>query len=110
MKKMLHLQALTHKTVRDVTESTRAAMSRYCGGIDDMHQLGSNALVVRAEIFPAKLPGLYEALQSIDLELLADSLPDASSLQGATEYSITLQVRSISGDTDGRVEIPMVPG
>jgi hypothetical protein len=71
---------------------------------------GDKALVVRAEIYPEKLPALYEALASVKLKLGEDSLPDQDSLRGGVEHPITLQITSFSSDTDRKVNIPKVPG
>jgi hypothetical protein len=107
---IIQLLASTQEPLRNVTENARRAMSKLCGGIDDMNQFGEKALVVRAEIYPEKLPALYEALGSAKLKLSDDSLPDKDSLRAGVEHPITLQITSFSNDTDGKISIPKVPG
>jgi hypothetical protein len=108
--KMIQLKASTQEPLRNITENARVAMSKLCGGIDDMHQLGNKALVIRAEIYPEKLSDLYKTLASAELKLRNDSLPDHNALRAGIEHPITLQITSFSSDTDGQVNIPKVPG
>jgi hypothetical protein len=107
---IIQLKASTQEPLRNITENARVAMSKLCGGIDDMHQLGTKALVIRAEIYPEKLSDLYNALGSAELKLRGDSLPDHDALRTGIEHPITFQITSFSSDTDGQVYIPRVPG
>lgn len=112
MKRMqtIQLQASVQEPIGNITNSARSAVSRVCLGIDDMRLLGSKALVIRAEIYPEKLPALYAALTSIGVKLSQQSLPDIDALKAESEYPITLQITSFSDETDGRANIPKVPG
>jgi len=112
MKPLIQLQAISDKPLRDMTEAIRVSVSRACGGIDDMHQLGDKALVVRAEIVPAKFPALISSLEDIGLHGFSDNLPadNLHDYEPDAEHPFTLQVLTTAGSGDGRVEIPKVPG
>ena len=90
-------------------DDIRKVVSRVCGGIDDMHLLGYKALVIRAEIYPEKLPSLYAALTSVGVKVGSNG-PDEQNLKAGNQHPITLQISSLSNDTDDRVSIPKVPG
>ena len=75
-----------------------------------MHLLGRKALVVCAEIYPHRLEPLLEALLDLSVEVRPATLPEAGALEPAFEYRLTLQVVSQAGDTEGRVEVPRIPG
>jgi len=91
-------------------ENARVTVSRLCGGIDDMHKLGNKALVIRAEIYPERLPKLHEALSAVHIDINPDTLPDQNQLTANIEYSLTIQIISYSDDTDAPINIPQVPG
>ena len=91
-------------------DNVRTIVSGLCGGIDDMNLLGNKALVIRAEIYPEKLPTLYTALTSMGMTVNHQSLPDHGTLKAELEYPITLQITSFSDQTDGRIKLPRVPG
>jgi hypothetical protein len=107
---IIQLMASTPEPLRNVTDNARRAMSKLCGGIDDMNLFGDKALVIRAEVYPEILPALYEALALVKLKLGEDGLPDQDSLRAGVEHPITLQITSFSSDTDRKVNIPKVPG
>ena len=88
----------------------RRAVSRVCGGVDDMQLLGQKALVLRAEIYPEKLSALYDSLSSSGVKVSAQNLPGEMGLEAETEYPITLQITGLSDDTDDPIAIPKVPG
>ena len=108
--KLLYVQATTQQSLRVGMNDIRKVVSRVCGGIDDMQMLGYKALVIRAEIFPEKLPSLYAALTSVDVKVGSKNRPDEQSLKAGNQHPITLQVSSYSDDTDDRVNIPKIPG
>ncbi len=108
--KLIHLQSSVHKPLRNIIDNARVTVSRVCGGIDDMNMLGNKALVIRAEIYPSKLPALYAALQSIQIYVIQHSLPDKSALKEEFEYPMTRQITSLADDTNNRVTLPKIPG
>jgi hypothetical protein len=108
--KLLHVQASTQQSLRVGMDDIRKVASRVCGGIDDMHLLGYKALVIRAEIYPEKLPLLYAALTTVSVKVSSKKRPDEQSLKAGNQHPITLQISSFSNDTDDRVNIPKVPG
>jgi len=92
--KLIKLTAAVQEPIGSVINPARIAMSDVCNGIDDMHLLGNKALVVRAEIYPYKLPMLYTALESIEVTLNKNSLPDKGALIEGGEYLISLHITS----------------
>ncbi len=88
----------------------RKVISRVCGGIDDMQLPGYKALVIRAAIYPEKLPSLYAALRSVGVKVSSKNRPDEQSLKTGNQHPITLQISSLADDTDDRVNIPKAPG
>ncbi|NYZ63490.1 hypothetical protein H0E82_12085 [Luteimonas sp. SJ-16] len=108
--KRIQLVGSSREPVRRLMEDVRLAVSRACSGVDDMHLLGSKALVVRAEISPKQLPVLVSALEALRVDIDRTSVPSPAALDRAALYPLTVQVTSFSDDTDGRVTIPHVPG
>jgi hypothetical protein len=108
--KLLHVQASTQQSLRAGMGDIRKVVSRVCGGIDDMQLLGYKALVIRAVIYPEKLPSLYTALTSVGVKVSSKNRPDEQSLKAGNQHPITLQISSFSNDTDDRVNIPKIPG
>lgn len=108
--KIIQVTATSREPIRKITEDVRLAVSRACSGVDDMHLLGAKALVVRAEILPEKLSVLASALEKLGLTVDRDSVPNSVTTDRDALYPITVQVTSHSGDTNGRVIIPDVPG
>ncbi len=107
---IIRVKSSVHEPLRNIIDNVRLAVSKVCGGVDDMNRLGNKALVVRAEIYPRKLPMLYAALESIQVNVSQHSLPDLGGFAEDTEYPMTLQVTSLADDTDDRVNLPRVPG
>jgi hypothetical protein len=107
---IIRVQSSVHEPLRNIIDDVRVAVSRVCNGIDDMNRFGNNRLVVRAEIYPSKLPTLYAALQSIKIHVSQHALPDVSALKEDVEYPIAVQVTSLADDTGDRVNLPNVPG
>ncbi|MEH6358607.1 MAG: hypothetical protein V7745_06430 [Pseudomonadales bacterium] len=108
--KLIQVRASVQEPLRIVMDKVRATVSKVCGGIDDMQLLGNKALVIRAEIYPEKLPALYTALTSIGITINKQNLLDQDALKEKLEHPITLQITSFSDETDSRVNIPKVPG
>ncbi len=108
--KVIQIQGSVQASIGSIMNDVRSTISRICLGIDDMHLLGNKALVIRAEIFPAKLQSLYVALGEIDVKFNQNSLPDVNSYQEAKEYPLSIQITSFSDATDRRVNSPKVPG
>lgn len=106
----INIMASTKLTIRSITEDTRALVSKLFGGVDDMHQLGNKALVVRAEIYPDKISLLYSSLEKIQLKITNKDKLKIDKLNAQTEYPLSLQITSFSQDTDGKIGIPRVPG
>jgi len=104
------IQAVVDTPLREVLDEIRVAVSRACGGIDDMHLLGDKALVIRTEIVPRKLPALRQALAGLGVRVTGRDIPAVDDLQADARYPVTLQITCLAGDTDGRVAIPNVPG
>ncbi|EPJ52914.1 MAG: hypothetical protein OFPI_12260 [Osedax symbiont Rs2] len=75
-----------------------------------MQLLGNKALVIRAEVFPEKLPLLYTALAENGIKFSQQGQPDIGTLQEQTEYPLSIQITSFSDETDRRVSAPKVPG
>ncbi len=100
------MQSSVDEPLRNVIDNVRVAVSRVCNGIDDMNRLGNNRLVVRAEIYPGRLPTLYAALESINIHLSQHTLPDVSALKEVAECPIAIQVTSLANDTSDRVNLP----
>jgi hypothetical protein len=109
-KKIIQIQGSVLEPVGVISSDARKTVSRICLGIDDMQLLGNKAIVLRAEIFPEKLPTLYDALASIGIKLDQQSLPKIEALQEGIEYPLSIQITSFSHDTDVAVNIPNVPG
>ncbi|UJS24665.1 hypothetical protein [Thiothrix winogradskyi] len=109
-RRLIQLQAMTEKPLRAVMYDARTVVSRICGGLDDMQQLGNKALVIRAEIFADRLMTLVSALSDLGLKVDTASLPDVNTLETTAEYPITVQISSFASDTDARVTIPQIPG
>jgi len=109
-RKVIQIQGSVLSSIGEITETARMTVSKICLGIDDMQLLGNKALVLRTEINLEKLPFLYGALVSIGVKLHKQSLPDIKGLQEDIEYLLSIQITSFSVDTDGRTNIPKVPG
>ena len=107
---IIRVQSTVNEPLRNIIDNVRMAVSRVCNGIDDMNRLGNNRLVVRAEIYPGRLPMLYAALESINIQPSQHTLQEVSALNEDSEYPITLQFTSLADDTDDRVGLPNVPG
>ena len=108
--KLLYIQATTQQSLRVAINDIRKVVSRVCGGIDDMQLLGYKALVIRAEIYPEKLPSLHTALASVGVKVGSKNKLDEKSLKVDSQHPITIQISRFSDDTDDRVNIPNVPG
>jgi hypothetical protein len=109
-RKIIQIQASVIEPIAVIANDARRTVSEICLGIDDMQLLGNKALVLRAEIYPEKLQALFAALVSIGIRLNKQSLPEIGTLQEEIEHPITIQITSLSGDTDRSVKIPNVPG
>jgi hypothetical protein len=109
-RKIIQIEGSVLEPIEKITSNARTTVSKICLGIDDMQLLGNKALVLRAEIYPGKLPSLYTALVSIGIKINKQSLPDIESLQEQIEYPLSIQIVSFSDDTDRRANIPQVPG
>jgi len=109
-RKVIQIQGSVLSQIGEITETARMTVSEICLGIDDMQLLGNKALVLRTEINPEKLPSLYGALVSTGVKLHKPSLPDIKGLREDIEYPLSIQITSFSDDTDGRTNIPKVPG
>ena len=109
-RKTIQLQGSTLESIIKITNDVRMSVSKVCLGVDDMHTLGNQALVLRAEIYPEKLHTLYAALLSIGIKINEQSLPDVDVLQEGIEYPLSIQITSLSTDTDRPVSVPKVPG
>ncbi|MDD5394415.1 MAG: hypothetical protein PHE17_15475 [Thiothrix sp.] len=109
-KRLIQLQAVTEQSLQVVMHDARSVVSRICGGLDDMQQLGNKMLVIRAEIFPDRIAALAAALSDLGLSVDTKGLPEPQTLESTSEYPITVQISSFASDTDGRVTIPQVPG
>jgi len=109
-REIIQLQGTALEPIGDITYTVRTTVSKICLGIDDMQLLGNKALVIRAEIYPEKLLNLYSALDSIDVSLYKQSLPNIEMLKKEIEYPLSLQITSFSDDTDRKINIPNVPG
>ena len=108
--KMIQIQGSVIQPIGKITNDARTIVSKICLGVDDIQLLGNKALVLRAEIYPKKLPMLYAALDSIGIKFNEESLPDIETLKEDIEYPLSIQVISFSGDTDRRVNVPKIPG
>jgi hypothetical protein len=108
--KIIQIQGSVQASIREIMNDIRSSVSKICLGIDDMHLLGNKALVIRAEIYPEKLPLLYVALGANGVKFSPKSLPDISTFQEIKEYPLSLQITSFSDTTDHRVSVPKVPG
>lgn len=109
-KKAIQLQASIQKPISSIIHDARSAMNDRCMGIDDMCLLGNKALVMRAEIYPEKLPEFYSDLASLDIKLAQHSLPNKNILKNEVEYIVFLQITSYANDTDGKINILKIPG
>ena len=109
-RKMIQLQGSVLESLGKITNDVRSAVSKICLGVDDMQLLGNKALVVRSEIYPGKLELLYSALHSLGITLNKQSLPDIEALNQEVEYPLSIQITSLSDDTDRRASVPEVPG
>jgi hypothetical protein len=98
------------KSIGVIANEARKTVSEICLGIDDIRLLGNKAVVFRAEISPENLPRLYTDLAFIGIKLSTDSLPEIKMLEKGIEYPLSIQIVSLSDDTDRRVNIPNVPG
>ncbi|MEH6347461.1 MAG: hypothetical protein V7785_20360 [Bermanella sp.] len=67
--KIIQIQGTVLEPIVNVSDKIRLAVSEACYGVDDMHMLGSKALVLRAEVFQQKLPSLYESLTEVGVKL-----------------------------------------
>lgn len=97
------------KSIGVIANEARKTVSEICLGLDDVRLLGNKAAVLRAEISPENLPSLYTDLAFIGIQLSTDSLPDIKVLEKEIEYPLSIQIVSLSDDTDRRVNIPNVP-
>ncbi len=109
-REIIQIQGTVLEPIGDITSTLRTTVSKICLGIDDMQLLGNKALVIRAEIYPDKLLNLYAALDSIDVKLYKQGLPDIEMLKKEIEYPLSIQITSFSDDTDRKIKIPNVPG
>lgn len=109
-KKIIQVHAFAIDPIGVITYEARKTVSKICLGIDDMQLLGNKALVIRAEIYPERLRALYAAIVSTGITLNENRLPDIDALQEGVEYPISIQITSLSDDTDRSIRIPKVPG
>jgi hypothetical protein len=109
-KKIIQIQAFVAEPIGVISNQARLTVSAICLGIDDMQLLGNKALVLRAEIFPTKLPDLYAALESIGIKVNNHCPVEIETLEEKTEYPLSIQITSYSDDTDRRAYIASVPG
>jgi hypothetical protein len=107
---IIQIQGFVSKSMGVIANEARKTVSEICLGIDDVRLLGNKAIVFRAEITPENLPSLYIDLAFIGIKLSTESLPDINILEKETEYPLSIQIVSLSDDTDRRVYIPSVPG
>lgn len=108
--KAIQIQGSIPEPIGLITSKARSAVSNICLGIDDMRSLGNKALVLQTEITPENLPCLYIDLVSIGIKLNEGSLPKIATLQKGIEYPLSIQITSLSEDTDRKINIPKVPG
>jgi hypothetical protein len=107
---IIQLQATTSERISLITEYVRRIVSDECLGVDDVHLLGNKALILRSEIFPKKMKSLCERLMEFNVIVDQSTVPEIKSLDTEREHPITLQITSYSEDTNGRVQLPRVPG
>ena len=107
--KIIQIQGTVPEPIVNVSDKIRLAVSDACYGVDDMHMLGSKALVLRAEVFQQKLLGLYESLTKIGVKLNKQGLPNIESLQAEIEYPLAIQIVSLCDDTGHRTSLPDIP-
>lgn len=108
--KIIQLQGSVLESIVKITSKARFAVSKVCLGIDDMNVLGNKALVLRTEIYPLDLTALYESLASVGVKLIQSELPDMKLLQEDIEYPLSIQIVSLSEETDRRINLPQIPG
>lgn len=107
---LIQIQGSVQVPIENIINEARSAVSGVCLGIDDMHLLGKKALVIQAEIYPEQLSELYKALTSTGININKSSLPDHNIFKKKAEHRMSLQITSFSGSSDGRINIPKVPG
>lgn len=107
---IIQLQGFVSKSIGAIANEARKTVSEICFGIDDISLLGNKAIVFRAEITPENLPNLYTDLAFIGIKLSTESLPNIKMLENKIDYPLSIQIVSLSDDTDRRVYIPSVPG
>jgi hypothetical protein len=107
---VIQLQGFVSKSIGVIANEARKIVSDICLGIDDIRFFGNKAIVLRAEITLENLPRLYTDLAFIGIKFSKESLPDIKMLKKEIEYSLSIQVVSLSSDTDRRVNIPSISG